>query len=130
MAALQQAQSARAPMRHPLDPLTAPEIESAIAILRSQRSLGEKVRFESLNEPPKDIVLNFNGRDATGREAFIVLFETDTGATYEAVVSLGEGEVKSYTLIPGVQPRNSDGNPDSPQVVVFLATIVDVTVGS
>ena len=27
-------------------------------------------------------------------------------------------------------PRNSDGNPDSPQVVVFLATIVDVTVGS
>ncbi len=92
MAALQQAQSARAPIRHPLDPLTAPEIESAIAILRSQRSLGEKVRFESivLNEPPKDIVLNFNGSDATGREAFIVLFETDTGATYEAVVSLGE----------------------------------------
>ena len=28
------------------------------------------------------------------------------------------------------KPRNSDGNPDSPQVVVFLATIVDVTVGS
>ena len=26
--------------------------------------------------------------------------------------------------------RNSDGNPDSPQVVVFLATIIDVTVGS
>ena len=26
-------------------------------------------------------------------------------------------------------PRNSDGNPDSPQAVVFLATIVDVTVG-
>ena len=25
--------------------------------------------------------------------------------------------------------RNSDGNPDSPQVVVFLATIVDVIVG-
>ncbi len=27
-------------------------------------------------------------------------------------------------------PRNSDGNPDSPQAVVFSATIVDVTVGS
>ena len=26
--------------------------------------------------------------------------------------------------------RNSDGNPDSPQAVVFSATIVDVTVGS
>ena len=31
---------------------------------------------------------------------------------------------------PHHYPRNSDGNPDSPQVVVFLATIVDVTVGS
>ena len=30
----------------------------------------------------------------------------------------------------GAAPRNSDGNPDSPQVVVFLATFVDVTVGS
>ena len=102
-----QAQFARAPVRHPLDPLTASEIESAVAVLRSQQSLGAKVRFESivLNEPPKDIVLNFNGTDATGREAFIVLFENDTGATYEAVVSLGEGEVKSYKHIPGVQPR-------------------------
>ena len=26
-------------------------------------------------------------------------------------------------------PRNSDGNPDSPQAVVFLTSIVDVTVG-
>ena len=26
-------------------------------------------------------------------------------------------------------PRNSDGNPDSPQVVVFLETIIDVSVG-
>ena len=25
--------------------------------------------------------------------------------------------------------RNSDGNPDSPQVVVFLTSVVDVTVG-
>ncbi len=101
-----QAQFARAPICHPLDPLTASEIESAVAVLRSKQSLGEKVRFESivLNEPPKDRVLNFNGRDATIREAFIVLFENDTGATYEAVVSLGEGKLKSYTLIPGVQP--------------------------
>ena len=26
-------------------------------------------------------------------------------------------------------PRNSDGNPDSPQTVVFLTSIIDVTVG-
>ena len=33
-------------------------------------------------------------------------------------------------VLGGVLSRNSDGNPNSPQVVVFLATIVDVTVGS
>ena len=27
------------------------------------------------------------------------------------------------------QPRNSDGNPDSPQAVVFLMSIIDVRVG-
>ena len=27
-------------------------------------------------------------------------------------------------------PRNSDGNPDSPQAAVFLTSIIDVTVGS
>ena len=60
---------------HPLDPLTAPEIENAIAILRAQQSLGEKVRFESitLNEPTKDVVLSFKEGDGVTREAFIVL---------------------------------------------------------
>ena len=38
---------------------------------------------------------------------------------------LGPGDYFEYKV-----PRNSDGNPDSPQVVVFSATIVDVTVGS
>ena len=92
---------------HPLDPLTATEIEGAKAILLSQRSLGERVRFESilLNEPPKDLVLGLKEGDAINREAFIVLFDNDTGATHEAIVSLSEGNVKSWQHIPGVQPR-------------------------
>ena len=28
------------------------------------------------------------------------------------------------------EPRNSDGNPDYPQAVVFLTSLIDVTVGS
>ena len=92
---------------HPLDPLTAAEIESAVAILRVQRSLGQRVRFESivLNEPPKDFVLGFEDGDAINREAFIILFDNDTSATYEAIVSLKERTVKSWAHIPGVQPR-------------------------
>ena len=92
---------------HPLDPLTAAEIEAAVAILLAQRSLGERVRYESivLNEPPKDLVLDFKEGDEIGREAFLVTFDNDTGATYEAVVSLSGGNVKSWKHIPDVQPR-------------------------
>ncbi len=92
---------------HPLDPLTAAEIENAVAILRVQRSLGQRVRFESivLNEPPKDLVLGFEDGDTINREALIILFDNDTSATYEAIVSLNERTVSSWTHIPGVQPR-------------------------
>ena len=92
---------------HPLDPLSASEIESAIAVLRAQRTLGERVKFESvvLNEPPKESVLSPNGSGAIDRQAFIILLDGDTGETYEAVVSLTKRELTSWTHVPGVQPR-------------------------
>ena len=102
-----QVQTSPAETAHPLDPLSSSEIDSAVAILRAQRTLGEKVRFESvvLNEPAKESVLSPNGSAAVGREAFIILLDNDTGATHEAVVSLTEGKVTSWIHIPGVQPR-------------------------
>ena len=92
---------------HPLDPLSPGEIERAVAILRSEKELGRRTRFETveLKEPPKDIVLSRNGKGPAGREAFIILLDNDSGATHEAVVSLSESKVKSWELIPGVQPR-------------------------
>ena len=36
--------------------------------------------------------------------------------------------LRHTTRVTSSVPRNSDGNPDSPQVVVFLATVIDVTV--
>ena len=51
----------------------------------------------------------------------------------EAAPLLGVSERQGWRLLVAYRKegaRNSDGNPDSPQVVVFLATIVDVTVGS
>ena len=110
MATVQKSKEVQSPLAtgiHPLDPLSAAEIESAKAVLLAQRNLGEKVRFESivLKEPQKDLVLNLNNGDVIEREAFIVLFENDSGATYEAVISLDEGKVTSWEHIPGVQPR-------------------------
>ena len=100
-------QSAPSKASHPLDPLTPQEIEAAVAILRAGQSLGERVRFESveLKEPPKESVLSRNGHEPPGREVFIILLDNDTANTYEAVVSLDESSVKSWSHVPGVQPR-------------------------
>jgi primary-amine oxidase len=91
---------------HPLESLTAEEITAAVGIVRSQYHLDERFCFVSvnLNEPSKDVVLNFQEGDAIKREAFIVLLDTTTGAAYEAIVSISEGKVKTWCHLPGVQP--------------------------
>ena len=92
---------------HPLDPLAGEEIKEAVRILKSQRGLGGRVRFESVGllEPPKDVVLSSNGANPVRREAKIVLLDNDAEATHEAVVSLTDQEVTSWRQVPGVQPR-------------------------
>ena len=92
---------------HPLDPLTAEEIVEASSILRAQRELGARVRFETivLQEPAKDAALGYRAGDPIERNAFLVVLDNDDGATYEAVVSLNEKKVTSWEHVPGVQPR-------------------------
>jgi primary-amine oxidase len=91
---------------HPLEPLTAEEIAAAVNILRTERKLSERVRFASvsLQEPAKDIVLNFKEGDSVQREAFVKLLDNADGATYEAIVDVTAGKVASWQHIPGVQP--------------------------
>ena len=93
-------------VRHPLDPLTADEIASAVAILREQRRLGPRVRFVTiaLDEPPKEAVREFSPGDPVVRNAFVSLLDPGDGVAYEAVVSLDRGEVASWTDVPGAQP--------------------------
>ena len=92
---------------HPLDPLSADEILRAVAILNRDENIGARVRYETvvLNEPPKNDVLAYDGMQSLPREAFICLLDNDSRRTYEAVVSLSDDEVKSFTHIPGVQPK-------------------------
>jgi primary-amine oxidase len=94
------------PFSHPLDPLTAEEITTAVTLVRKQKSLSKTVRFATvtLNEPPKSVVLNFQLGDLIRREAFIVLLDNATAQTYEAIVSLTEQTVISWQHIPNVQP--------------------------
>lgn len=93
--------------QHPLDPLAADEITEAVSILKAQREIGPRVRFETvvLNEPPKEVALGHKTGDPITREAFIVTLDNDTASTYEGVVSLTEGKVRSWKHVPDVQPR-------------------------
>ena len=92
---------------HPLDPLTSEEIVQASATLKAQRQLGPRVRFETivLKEPEKKDILSFRLGDPIRRQAFLVILDNDDGATYEAIVSLHEGQVTSWKHVAGVQPR-------------------------
>jgi primary-amine oxidase len=91
---------------HPLEPLTAEELQRAVAILRAEQHISELVHFVSVNlhEPSKDVVLNFRPGDPIAREAFMVLLDSSTGATYEAIVSITSNRVRSWQHRPGVQP--------------------------
>lgn len=94
-------------IKHPLEPLTADEVAAAVAIVRAEQQVGDSFRFPCvvLNEPPKSVVLTFQAGDPVNREAFLILLDNATGTTYEAIVSLNQKQVVSWTPIPGVQPN-------------------------
>ncbi|MDX6513734.1 MAG: primary-amine oxidase [Gaiellaceae bacterium] len=90
---------------HPLDPLSGPELARAAEILRAERGLGDGVRFVeiALREPEKDELARHEAGEPLARQAFVVLLDSGTGMTSEALVSLSDGAVLSWTDVPGVQ---------------------------
>ena len=91
---------------HPLAPLSLDEVQTAVRIVREERDLGPKHRFAglTLNEPPKDEVLAYKAGDPFEREALAVILDGNDGSTYEAVISLIQGAVTSWTHVPDIQP--------------------------
>ena len=99
-----------APAAHPLDPLTAPEVARATAVVRADtayRTRSDRCRFItiSLREPGKDAVLAW---EADGplpeREAEVVILDSGRAETIEAVVSLTRETVTAWDVRTGVQP--------------------------
>ncbi len=109
---------APSPPSHPLDPLSAEEIQGVVKILRQQRPITSQWRFVTiqLQEPDRRWMSAWQPGQAWERtpscfwerQAFVVLLDRSTGSTYEAVVSLSEQQVRSWRLIPGVQPALLD----------------------
>ncbi|WP_008317043.1 primary-amine oxidase [Leptolyngbya sp. PCC 6406] len=92
---------------HPLEPLSIEEVQIAVALVREQKGVGDRWRFPTvtLKEPPKAAVLTYQPGEPWDRQAFLVLLDNETGHTYEAVVSLSQGQVVSWTHLPGIQPN-------------------------
>jgi primary-amine oxidase len=91
---------------HPCDPLTAPEVELAVAVVRQARPAITAPRFPLIRTAPpaKDAVRDYDPEDPPARQAFLVTYDRANAATYEAVVELATGTLTSWRHIPGVQP--------------------------
>ncbi|XVH32873.1 primary-amine oxidase [Haloferacaceae archaeon DSL9] len=92
---------------HPIDPLTAAEIEAARDVVRDAKSPSDRTHFMrlELREPSKDARRAFeDGGERPEREAFVVLRDSDQRTTYEAIVSLDEETVTSWKELSNTQP--------------------------
>ncbi|HEY9889243.1 MAG TPA: primary-amine oxidase, partial [Candidatus Obscuribacterales bacterium] len=95
------------PFVHPLEPLTAAEIQQAVALVRQTKAVEAGWRFPvvTLREPPKAVVQGYQPGDAVPREAFLVLLDNGTGHTYEAIANLTTNQITSWQHLPGIQPN-------------------------
>ena len=103
--------AAKTAAAHPLDPLRPEEIAAASEIVKRAKSLADSARFVYvvLKEPPKAVILSLgksggNGSGAPDRQALLIIRERSERKTYEAVVSLTAGEIRSWREVPNVQP--------------------------
>jgi len=91
---------------HPLEPLSAQEVQLAVSILKDSGKVTPTTRFVSvsLKEPDKAFVHAFTGNETFLREASAVLFDNGTNSCFETAVCLTHGKVLYWNHIPGVQP--------------------------
>jgi primary-amine oxidase len=90
-------------LKSPYDPLSADEIEQAVAAVRSARPELTALRFPlvRLDYPAKEAV---RSAAPTRRGAFLVVYDRASATTYEARVDLSSGQVTSWSVVRDVQP--------------------------
>ena len=104
---------------HPLDPLSADELERAVACVRSARHLGGAVRFVNveLRDPDKSELAAWrDGGTPPPREAALVVLVA--GRTYEAVVGLDADALLTWEHVPGAQAAVTGDEYDEAEVAV------------
>jgi primary-amine oxidase len=91
---------------HPLDPLTASEIDVAAKAVMAAPQFPADGKFATivLEEPAKATVLAHTPGAAFDRQAFAVILDRRRNRTFEAVVDVKGSRILSWTEIKGVQP--------------------------
>ena len=93
-------------IQHPLDPLTAAEIETAAKVLTAAPQFPAEAQFATivLKEPPKSDVLSYTPGTPIARQAFAVILDRKRNRAFEAVVDVKAPRVVSWNEVKGVQP--------------------------
>ena len=87
---------------HPLDPLSAGELQAVVDGVREARGLDHRHLFVTvqLNEPDKQSVVAWREGDALDRTARVAIWDQSTASMSEAIVS-STGEVREWRELPG-----------------------------
>lgn len=91
---------------HPLEPLSAAEVQQAVDLLKGLGKITATTRFVSvaLKEPSKELVHATSPKPGTSRDAHVVLFDNATNDCHQVILSLTHKSLLSWTSVPNVQP--------------------------
>ena len=91
---------------HPLDPLSAAEIDAAADIIREHFEWGEDLRVETIDidEPPKDVVRNYSPGAPIQRIARFNVYQRGVMGVWQGRVDLKAGEVISKEFRADARP--------------------------
>jgi primary-amine oxidase len=97
---------ANAQRGHPLDPLSADEIASAVAVVRADARAGSEVRFAliDLAEPDKQQVLDALRRGSSRRAARALLYDWETRTTGDVIVDLDSASIRRWDESANSEP--------------------------
>jgi primary-amine oxidase len=94
------------PLDHPLAMLSGAEIIEAVAVVRETGRLEDSARFAyiGLHEPGKEMVRSFQAGQALERHVRLVIVVGPEAGVIEAVVSLSDRSLLSWTLVDDTRP--------------------------
>jgi primary-amine oxidase len=95
--------------RHPLDPLSAQEIELAVTILQQSGTILPSTRLDliELHEPPKVQVKTDLANGIMHRAAHVLMYDWSSARASEAVVDLGSRRLVSQVILDSREPPTS-----------------------